>query len=476
MNNKKHLNIIVFIFILGSTLLLTACHPATYQGFTQDDLIYFMMTDRFYNGDTASDDYFDVDTSRDTTYHGGDLKGITQKLDYIESLGATAIWITPVVDNQNNGYHGYWAIDFYHVDEHLGTMDDFKELVDECHKRDIKVVMDYVVNHTGYNSDWYRKEPDWFNERADIIDWNNQEQVEKGWLADLPDFNFENKEVRQYFIDNALWWIKETNIDGIRLDTVKHVPIDYWQEFSSAIKQEYPNFYLMGEVWHNQSRYLANYQQAGLDGITNYSLYDGMRKAFSMNEVYSLCSALRNEDEFEHPELNTIFIDNHDNTRFATHATANSLLQTKQALTFIMSYPAIPVIYYGTELGMKGDNDPDNRQDMAWNTVENNEMLEYYNELVKIRHYLNDQRLNEFELVDYDRYFLAYKRKNSRINVLFVINTINNSKDVTIQASNSSCTYYDYFTHENYECDDNGILTITLDELETMILFQEEPS
>ncbi len=287
-----------------------------------------------------------------------------------------------------------------------------KNLVNECHDRDIKVLMDYVVNHTGYNSDWYRKEKDWFNPRMDIINWGDQEQVERGWLCDLPDFDFDNPEVRQYFIDNTLWWIEETGIDGMRLDTVKHVPIDYWEEYTTAIKTEYPDFFFLGEVWHNQTSYLAAYQEAGIDSMTNYALYDGIRNAFSGDQVYDLTSALRKEDQFLNPELNAIFIDNHDNSRFMSHATWDSELQTKQALTFVMTYPAIPVIYYGTEIGMEGGGDPDNRRDMQWDNIEGNDMLAFYNQLTDIRNELTENDLDSFEVIDNDRYYIAYKRYN----------------------------------------------------------------
>lgn len=473
MPRKKLAISAILIFTIIFTIVSIAGCKTQPEGFTKNDLIYFIMTDRFYNGDTSNDDYYDVDSNNATAYHGGDLRGIIKKLDYIESLGTTAIWITPVVDNQSRGYHGYWATDYYAVDEHLGTLDDMKELVKECHERDIKVLMDYVVNHTGYNSDWYRREKDWFNPRKDIIDWNDQEQIERGWLADLPDFNFDNPEVRQYFIDNALWWIEQTDIDGMRLDTVKHVPIDYWTEFSEAIKEEYPDFFFLAEVWNNKTSYLSKYQQAGLDSLTNYALYDGIRSAFSGNSVYELTSALRREKEFLDPTVNAVFIDNHDNSRFMSFAKWNSELQTKQALTFIMTYPAIPVVYYGTEIAMEGGSDPDNRRDMEWDNIEGNEMLEFYMKLVSLRNEIIDDNMDEFQVLDYDRYYIAYKRFSSEKQIVIAINTVNNPKEESIQVAERQATLVDYFTDEEFTTDESGVLNVTLEPFRTYAFFIE---
>ena len=253
---KKTTRLLGFIIVL---LLLTSCTPAN-NGFTKDDLIYFILTDRFSDGDNTNN--YDVDKTDPRKRHGGDIKGIIDKLDYIKDLGATAIWITPVMKNEKDGYHGYWIEDFYEVDPHLGTMEDMKTLVKESHKKDIKVILDYVVNHTGYKSPWLKDEKykDWFNENKTITNWNDQDQVENGWLMGLPDLDLNNPEVKKYFIENALWWIDETGIDGMRLDTVKHVPRSFWTEFVSAIKDKHPDFYFLGEVWSENPRYFKSYR------------------------------------------------------------------------------------------------------------------------------------------------------------------------------------------------------------------------
>lgn len=354
--------------------------------FTSKDLIYFVLTDRFKDGNTDNNQFEDYNPKDARAYHGGDFAGLTESLDYIASLGTTAIWITPIVENEPKGYHGYWAKDFEKIDPHLGTEDELKTLVAEAHKRQIKIVLDYVVNHTGYQSPWL-KDPDkadWFHPKQDIVNWSDPKEVENKWLMGLPDLNTENPEVSEYFIANALSWIEKTGIDGMRLDTMRHVPQAFWKDFSAAIHAKYPDFYLLGEVWNDNTRYLQLYQDAGINGLTNYSLYNGITATFSRaGSSSSLINAIQKEKFFKTPALNGIFIDNHDNPRYpSVHGKA----YTKQALTFIMTYPAIPVIYYGTEIGMEGKGDPDNRRDMAWDSVsDNNQMLSFYKTLTAIR-------------------------------------------------------------------------------------------
>lgn len=461
--------ILIFLLVL-SILLVTGCQSYKREPFTSKDLIYFVMTDRFYDGNIENNSFPDVNKKSPKSFHGGDLKGVTQKLDYIKSLGATAIWLTPVFKNEYKGYHGYWITDFYQVDPHLGSLDDLKELVKEAHKRDIKVVLDYVVNHTGYKTSWLKdkNKKDWFNPKKKITNWNDQNQIEKGWIFGLPDLNQDNPEVKKYFIDNALWWIKETNIDGFRLDTVKHVPKSFWSEFSSAIKEKYPNFFLLGEVWSENPRYLEQYHQVGIDSLTNYPLYKGIRKTFTrFGKANSLVNAIKAQKAFSNPYINGIFVDNHDNKRLITASAEYGNEYLKQALTFIMTYPGIPIIYYGTEIAMEGGNDPDNRRDMEWDVVKNSRMLKYYKDLSSLRSSNDALTVGEFDLLNYDSYFLSYRRKLDNKEFLIIYNLKPNEKQVEIDVENEN--YKDVFNNTTYNSIDNK-LKIKLKPLEVVIL------
>ncbi len=439
--------------------------------FSSKDLIYFVMTDRFYDGDTANNQFSDVDKNNPKAYHGGDLKGVTKKLDYIKSLGATAIWLTPVVQNEEYGYHGYWTRDFYKVDPHLGTMEDLKNLVDEAHAKGIKVILDYVVNHTGYNSPWLKDstKDNWFHPRKDISNWNDPEQLEKGWIYGLPDLDQSNPEVKAFLIENALWWIEQTNIDGMRLDTVKHVSKSFWNEFAYSIKVKYPDFYLLGEVWDENPTYLEQFHALGIDGLTDYPLYKGIKTAFTrFGKVNTLINAINQRKTYTNPELNAIFIDNHDNKRHITSAGENGAEYLKQALTFIMTYPSIPTIYYGTELGMEGGDDPDNRRDMEWEKVKNSDMLKFYKTLADLRSkpVVSD---GSFELLDYDNYFFSYMRQKDNNSLIVVYNVQNKEKAVTINLPASNVKYKNILTNKTYTAADNK-LEVTLQPLEILLL------
>lgn len=440
--------------------------------FSHSDLIYFIMIDRFKDGDESNNDFPDVDKNDLTKFQGGDFKGITEELDYIKSLGATAIWLTPVLKNEPNGYHGYWTYDFYDIDPHFGTMEELKHLVDEAHKKDIKVLLDHIVNHTGYNHPWLDdpNKTDWFHPKIEITTWNDQEKIENGWLSGLPDLDQDNPQVSQYLIDNTLWWIEQTGVDGMRLDTMRHVPRDFWLKFATAVKDKYPDFYLLGEVWNSNPRYLELYHEAGIDAMTNYSLFDGIVGTFKkFGKTGPLISALSKESNYTNPEINGIFFDNHDNQRFMTQAGEHADMYLKQALTFIMTHKAIPIIYYGTEIAMEGGNDPDNRKFMEWEKTQDSQMLLFYQTLVDLRQNNDSIKSGDFKLLDYDDHFLSYIRYTDDQSLLIVMNIKNTEKEVQINIDHSAKHFKDILTNETYSPSD-GILNLTLNPLDLLIL------
>jgi alpha-amylase len=212
-----------------------------------DESIYFIMVDRFGNGDKSNDDLVNPDDPK--AWHGGDLQGVIDQLDYIKSMGFTAIWLTPIVKNAGNDYHGYGAIDFFDTDPHFGTVAKAKELVDKAHAKGLKVIWDVVVNHTGPRSPLVVEHPDWFHPKAGISDWNDDQEVQNGWLYDLPDFDQSVPAVRDYILQYSRFWIEKTGVDGFRLDTVKHVSPDFFTWYSRELQQIKPGFWLIGEVF-----------------------------------------------------------------------------------------------------------------------------------------------------------------------------------------------------------------------------------
>ncbi|WNB90647.1 alpha-amylase family glycosyl hydrolase [Bacillus sp. NEB1478] len=403
----------------------------------KDENIYFIMIDRFNNGDKEND--FEADPNDPTAYQGGDFKGIMDKLDYLKSLGVTAIWMTPVVKNEPKGYHGYWTEDFFETEEHFGTKEELKQLVKESHDRGIKIILDFVVNHTGYNHPWLQdpSKKNWFHPELEITNWDDQKNVENGWLAGLPDLNTENPATRKYLLDAAQYWIKETDIDGYRLDTVKHVPKDFWKEFSRKVQETKPDFYLIGEVWHNDPRYIAEYNKAGIQSFVDYPLFNEMVKAFresgqSLSELQSVWE--RNKYYYNDPYTLGNFIDNHDNIRFVREALLkqeNPEKRLKLALTYLYTAPGIPILYQGTEHMMDGAQDPDNRKMTDFNQNKNIET--FTASLANLRQKYTALRRGDQKMIVDDGAIAVFKRKYKNETIYVVYN--NDKKKHTINFS-----------------------------------------
>lgn len=378
----------------------------------QDEIIYFIFTDRFANGDRQND--FNVKANDPWAYHGGDLQGVIDRLDYIQELGATAIWITPVIDNRDNGfvadfgnghkqeiwgYHGYWFKDFYKIDEHLGSMEKMRELVQRAHQKGIKVLLDTVVNHTDYSHPFAadRKNPasphhKWFNQNGVIQDWNNQWWVENGELAELPDLNQANPETAQYLIDSMKWWITQTGVDGYRLDTVKHVPRSFWQRFNREIRQHAGNdFLLLGEIYTGFPEFQAPYLKEGMHSAFDFPLYYAIKDVFGQGQSMRRLGEIFGKDNvYPDPLLLSPFIDNHDVPRFVHEANGRQQERLMQSVAFLMTIRGMPMLYYGTEVALAGGADPDNRRDMAFG--QNAQMSNHVKQFTRLRKQLRALR------------------------------------------------------------------------------------
>lgn len=400
----------------------------------QDEAIYFIMVDRFNNMDPTNDQNVNVNDPKG--YFGGDLKGVTAKLDYIKEMGFTAIWLTPIFKNMPGGYHGYWIEDFYEVDPHFGTLGDLKTLVKEAHKRDMKVILDFVANHVGYNHPWLHDptKKDWFHPKKEIFDWNDQTQLENGWVYGLPDLAQENPEVKTYLIDAAKWWIKETDIDGYRLDTVRHVPKSFWQEFAKEVKSVKKDFFLLGEVWSDDPRYIAEYGKYGIDGFVDYPLYGAVKQSLarrdaSLRPLYDVWEY--NKTFYDRPYLLGSFLDNHDTVRFTKLAIDNRnnpISRIKLAMTYLFTAPGIPIMYYGTEIAMNGGQDPDNRRLMDFRA--DPEIIDYLKKIGPLRQELPSLRRGDFTLLYEKDGMAVLKRQYQDETTVIAINNTSETQHV----------------------------------------------
>lgn len=434
MRKKVALAIAVVLFICGIGFGNIYGEPEKNPAITNKDIIYFVMTDRFENGDKTND--FGANPKDIRDYNGGDLQGIINKLDYIKDLGATAIWITPVADNSSGGYHGYWTIDFYKVDEHLGDIEKLKELVSKAHEKEIKIILDLVVNHTGVVHPWVADEQyaNWFHDYPSIRNWDDQNEVEKGKLAGLPDLAQENPDTRKYLLDMAKWWIKETGVDGFRLDTVRHVPKDFWEEFTAEIKKDYPDFYMIGEVFNGDHNYVSGYERTGMSGMVDFPMYYAIRDVFgSTKKVDAIKDSIERSSVYHNRSMYGTFIDNHDVPRFVSQAGSNKEQKLKQALLFQMTYTGIPIVYYGTEIAMEGSEDPMNRKFMDWS--KESEIRNYLKNLMNLRKTHPVFTDGDITVTAAQDYFLAYERNTQTDAALILFNVSNKPSAQTLQLS-----------------------------------------
>lgn len=367
------------------------------KGFGQSDVIYLITPDRFANGDPLNDNQprmpDEANRNEKDSRHGGDIEGIRQHLEYIADMGFTTIWINPVLENNmpKYSYHGYAITDFYKVDARMGTNESYKELCKEAHEIGLKVIQDQVVNHCGL-SHWWMSDPptrDWINYyQQDYVETNHRKTLqtdpyaakedvmilENGWFVkSMPDLNVTNPYMAQYLIQNSIWWIEFSGIDGIRMDTYLYPEEDFMSAWSKAVMTEYPNLNITGEVWYEQPAVLA-YWQKGKNNPNGYKSY--LPSLFDFPLHYALVKALTSDNswgngwvtlyetlalDFEYPDPNNmvVFADNHDMSRIYAQLDEN-VDKVKLALAYILTVRGIPQVYYGTEILM---NSPKARDD-----------------------------------------------------------------------------------------------------------------
>lgn len=373
------------------------------MGFSGADVLYLITPDRFANGDPSNDtlEGARVDRSRSGGRHGGDIRGVTDHLDYISDLGVTAIWLNPVQKNSANSYHGYAISDFYAVDPRFGTMDDYVEMIDKAHEMGLKVVMDMIFNHCGSAHWWMEDLPtsDWLNVNNEFVQTNHQKWTAvdphaapsersgftDGWFnRGMPDLNQRNPLLATYLIQSSIWWIEYARIDGIRQDTHPYMDLQFGADWCNAVLTEYPDFNIVGETWYPvgsgfpawwQRGSKLNPVDTGLKTVMDFNLAFIVPDAFNeandpsdgaSKGLFNIYVSLANDFLYEDTENILIFLDNHDLSRFA-RKDDSGLDKYRQGVAFILTTRGIPQIYYGTELlftGTKNEGDGIIRKDM----------------------------------------------------------------------------------------------------------------
>jgi glycosidase len=386
-------------------LLARANARGRFEGFSRDDVIYLIMPDRFADGDAsnnrpagsngAGSEVAKYDRSNPMAYHGGDLRGIRQHLGYLHDLGVTTLWLTPVWKNTDSDYHGYHVVDFYALDDHMGTMPEYQALVADAHRLGMKVLIDYVVNHTGPHHAWANDPPTptWFHGMpahhlepaytfAGLVDPHASPReylnTLNGWFAGkLPDLNPDDPALALYLAQNAMWWTESAQLDGFRLDTFPYSTRQFWSGWHERLRQVYPQFDYpqimdIGEVADSDST-ITSFFEGGrkqFDGIDSglatvfdfplcHALRDVVIKGAPMEKIVDV---LRHDELYPHPETLVTFIGNHDDGRFVSEEGSNPA-KLKAALSLLLTLRGIPQIYSGDEIALPGGADPDNRRD-----------------------------------------------------------------------------------------------------------------
>ncbi|MFZ4412780.1 MAG: glycoside hydrolase family 13 protein [Bacteroidales bacterium] len=452
-------------------------------GFSNADAIYLLMPDRFANGNPKNDNITgmpDIFNRNDPdARHGGDISGITHHLDYIKDLGTTAIWISPVLENnmKKYSYHGYATTDFYKVDARFGSNEEYKNLIQVSHQKGLKVIMDMIFNHCGLDHWWIKDLPsqDWIHQFSKFTRSNYRSEtlmdpyastidktlMSDGWFdTSMPDLNQKNPYLATYLIQNSIWWIEYSGINGIRMDTYPYSDQVFMSKWMESINREYPNFNVVGETWLQRESHTAWFQAgaysnskktSNLKCVTDFPMQSALCSAFNENDGWSEGLArfyyvLAQDFLYPNPQNIVIFADNHDVSRYFSSINQD-FEKWKMAMAFLTTCRGIPMIYYGTEILMAGRKDQGDgkiREDFPGGWVEDhqnafnkegrtaiqNQAIDYLQVLLNFRKKhpaLQNGKLKHYFPTDGT---YVYFRYNENENIMVVMN--NNNKAITL--------------------------------------------
>ena len=481
---------------VGATTARFAIRPklprrGRFQGFSPDDVIYLIMPDRFSDGDPANNDPAEsaglYSRANPRAYHGGDIRGVRNRIPYLKNLGVTAVWMTPVYDNTSRAkdfdwgknvtdYHGYGAINFYRVEEHLGTLDEFKALVASAHSAGLKIIQDQVANHTGPDHPWNRVQPrpGWLNGTRDKHlnnvfdikaltearpDRERYEATLRGWFADaLPDINQDDAESARYVIQNAVWWVETTGLDGIRQDTLPYAPRRFWADWNLALRRAFPRLTVVGEVYDSRPDVTSFFQggRKQFDGVDtrlhtvfDFPSYYAMREVFIKDgPMQKLADVIAGDSLYPNPRVLVTFLGNHDVKRFMSEEGA-SPARLMRAFVYLLTMRGTPQLYYGDELGLEGGDDPDNRRDFPGGfpgdardaftdrgrTEREREIYNHVSALLRFRAARPALRGGEMRVLQASEATLAYMRERAGDRVIVVFNNSDRDAEVELNLS-----------------------------------------
>ncbi|SDB32245.1 pullulanase, extracellular [Streptococcus henryi] len=436
-----------------------------------EQVIYFMLTDRFYNGDTSNDNPYNQDyagaVNQEGVYKGGDFKGVTEKLDYLKDLGVTSIWVTPIVENvpQNvstdsgkeyYAYHGYWAEDFEKLNPHLGTLEDFHRLIDEAASRGINIIVDVVLNHAGYGAE------DKFQGLVRTAEEDKAGDDEKGSLSNLPDFKTEEEAVREKLVAWQSDWLRKSttaagnSIYAFRVDTVKHVDDVTWQHFKNELALKDSDFHLVGESWGASYKDTKGDLGTGtMDSLLDFGFKETAKLLVNGRLKQASEEMGARNDALSSNYTLAQFLGSHDEDGFL-YSIGGDVNKLKLAATALITSKGQPVIYYGEEIGQTGQNNwpyYDNRYEFDWDKTADNDLLTHYKKLLAFRND-NSELLSrgdyETLAVSDSQQWLIAKRDNGQDAAYIVYNLKDAQQELRLEVGDGESSLTDFYSGEVY--------------------------
>ena len=375
----------------------------------QDETIYYILVDRFLNGDESND--FEVDLQNTEAYYGGDFAGIIEKLDYLKDMGFTTIALSSIFDNGGKSYRGDQVINFYETEKHFGTIAEFRQLVKEAHKRDMKVMLEFVADTVSPEHEWA--------EKSGYFQGNSLK------------LNHMNEQLSEELIAAAGWWVEEADIDGYYINHTQAAPSVFWDAFSEEMRDAKSDFYILGNVSEG-----SVFKEKSFDGMVNLTLMEELRPAFAdidVNLAGTIDATEKALTQYSHPELNGTALDTISTARFTHDILETDLYPGTRwnlALAYTYTTPGIPFVLYGSEIALDGGAPPDNQQLMGFRA--DKELINYITNLGRLRQELPALTRGTFEVMHQESGMVVFKRVYKSEVLLVAINNTSKTQEVTI--------------------------------------------
>lgn len=436
----------------------------------QEQIIYDILVDRFNNGNRILTDETDIDDPN--SYQGGDLQGITMKLDEIEQHGFTAISISPIMENSSDGFHGYWIEDFFEVEEQFGTMDDLKQLVEEAHKRDMKVILEFVTNFVSLNHPFLSDDAkqDWFLE-------NDVERTEAtSWLDNTAVLNQRNPEVVSYLKDVATYWLEETDIDGIKIHAADQADPDFLSAFVTHLKEVKPDLYVLANVMQDEQslEWLQEIEQ--IDGIENPYIFEAFNEILiqpdkPISSIYEVWETFNTGKDI-------VYVDHKNTARFSNNFAdegRNALTTWKLALTYLFTLNGTPVVFQGSELPMYGPSYVESQQMVQFQNRDQ-DLQEFYERISAIRKQFPAFSFGNLEQVATEEGMSVFRKSYEDETIYIALNNDSVSHAVSISSIDSNLQLRGLIGDDLVRADEDGIYHIGLprEEVEIYIIEPNE--